>query len=208
MMSVASQGLLQQNKARTTKALVEAAFELFQLKGYGATTVEEITERAKVSRRTFFRYFATKEAVVFHQRRVFQEQFRRYLAESDPRNGPYQVLLESCNFFSKMFMEHREMFQREHAVIANSTTLQAYDMQVDLDWEQAICSIFERALPRDSENQYLATLLGGAVFGMLRATMRQWIDGNCQDDLTKRLAFSMELLKDCFPGMNRHLMGK
>lgn len=43
--------------------LEEAAFELFLEQGYAGTTVEEITQRAGVSRNTFFNYFATKSDV-------------------------------------------------------------------------------------------------------------------------------------------------
>ena len=43
--------------------LEEAAFELFLEQGYAGTTVEDITQRAGVSRNTFFNYFATKSDV-------------------------------------------------------------------------------------------------------------------------------------------------
>lgn len=43
--------------------LEDAAFELFLEKGYAGTTVEEITQRAGVSRNTFFNYFPGKSDV-------------------------------------------------------------------------------------------------------------------------------------------------
>ena len=45
--------------------VVAAAFELFAADGYEATTVEAITGRAGVARRTFFRYFRSKDDVIF-----------------------------------------------------------------------------------------------------------------------------------------------
>jgi AcrR family transcriptional regulator len=57
-------GLRERKKARTRAAIREHAFRLFREQGYDATTVEQITDAAEVSRSTFFRYFPTKEDVV------------------------------------------------------------------------------------------------------------------------------------------------
>src|SRR6266508_6764363 len=46
------------------EAIWFAALELFGAQGYHGTTVEQIAETAGVSRRTFFRYFSSKEEIV------------------------------------------------------------------------------------------------------------------------------------------------
>jgi AcrR family transcriptional regulator len=52
-------------KARTRQALIDVALELFAAQGYESTSIEQIADRAGVSPRTFFRYFVTKESVLF-----------------------------------------------------------------------------------------------------------------------------------------------
>lgn len=46
------------------KSIFEAAFELFKTKGFEETTVDDIAKAAGTSRRTYFRYFKTKEDVI------------------------------------------------------------------------------------------------------------------------------------------------
>ena len=49
----------------TRRNIIDAARTLFESEGFTATTVEMIAERADVAPRTFFRYFPTKETLLF-----------------------------------------------------------------------------------------------------------------------------------------------
>lgn len=72
----------QQHKLRTQRALQNAALELFSKQGYDETTTDEIAEKAGVSPRTFFRYFPTKESVLFvGEFGWFQSFTSQYLAQ-------------------------------------------------------------------------------------------------------------------------------
>lgn len=58
-------GRRERRTAETREAIVDAAAALFAERGYGDTTIEQIAERADIAPRTFFRYFPTKESVLF-----------------------------------------------------------------------------------------------------------------------------------------------
>jgi AcrR family transcriptional regulator len=51
-------------KMECTKTMLSAARSLFEVKGYEATSIDEIAELANVSRGTFFNYFPTKDSLL------------------------------------------------------------------------------------------------------------------------------------------------
>ena len=58
-------GLREQQKAATRNELTRMGVELFLKQGFVNTTIEQIVEPLGIAKRTFFRYFETKEDIVF-----------------------------------------------------------------------------------------------------------------------------------------------
>ena len=67
----------------TERAMREAALRLMSERGYDATSTDDIARAAGVSPRTFFNYFASKDAVVLLPEGVFLE--RLVTSALDPR---------------------------------------------------------------------------------------------------------------------------
>jgi AcrR family transcriptional regulator len=78
--------------ARTREALTDAAFTLFSRDGFDATTTDRIAQRAGVSPRTFFRYFPTKESVVFHRDYGFMRSFASAYFDSPASASDYEAV--------------------------------------------------------------------------------------------------------------------
>jgi AcrR family transcriptional regulator len=67
--------------------LLEAARTLFDQKGFAATTVDEICERADVAQKTFFNHFPTKHHVVREIADEFLADVGGYVEEARKRPG-------------------------------------------------------------------------------------------------------------------------
>ncbi|MBX3484127.1 TetR/AcrR family transcriptional regulator [Phenylobacterium sp.] len=83
--------------ARTRDQIAEAALHLFLERGYDATTLEEVADRAEVHKRTLLRYFPSKSHLVLHGYHSSLEQFRTQMeARGDtPTVEVWQAHVES-----------------------------------------------------------------------------------------------------------------
>jgi AcrR family transcriptional regulator len=88
-------------RARQTRArIADKALDLFVSYGYAETTIDQIAEAAGVSRRTVFRHFATKEAILFDHLAVRRDFALRQLQQRPQFEPPlvslHAVLRELC----------------------------------------------------------------------------------------------------------------
>lgn len=91
--SATPRGTLRERKnAAVKRAFFEAAAALFREKGYDATSVDEIAERAGYSRATFFNHFGAKERVIGYYHRFFAERVEQLLDEVDPQASPLESI--------------------------------------------------------------------------------------------------------------------
>lgn len=79
-------------KLQTREALKEAALDLFKTSGFDNVTVNAIAARANVSRRTFFRYFGSKEDVILAYRADFGDTLAALLAQRPADEPPLTAI--------------------------------------------------------------------------------------------------------------------
>lgn len=72
--------------------ITEAALQLCAVKGFDETTVDEIVIAAGISRRTFFRYFSSKEDVAIQLLASLGTDMRAELRARPPGEPPADVL--------------------------------------------------------------------------------------------------------------------
>ena len=109
--------------ARTREALTDAALTLFARDGFDATTADRIAERAGVSPRTFFRYFPTKESVVFHRDYGFMRSFASAYVDSPASASDYEAVRATFVELAAGFGELRSRIETYRAAVDSSAVL-------------------------------------------------------------------------------------
>jgi len=179
-----SSGLREQNARDRREALVEAAYALFAEKGYAHTTMDEVAERAGLSRRTAFRYFSSKEELVFPAREARLAMLRAELRPRAAERG-FETVRRACLALAKHFEADRERQLAQWRILRGEPALVGRDLDFDRESEAAIEAAFaagERDTPRARRR---AKVRAAAVTGAVRATLREWLEGGVSVDFGK-----------------------
>jgi AcrR family transcriptional regulator len=182
-------GLRARKKAATEQAIVDASMKLSATRGFTATTIDDIAAAAGIGRRTFFRYFQTKEDVVLDPRRLdrafAQTALRQRRAGADDVEHVMGVLAElQRRAFAVFRPEHQRLLHRlshdEPALAAHSFLL----MQEMRDL------IVEALLPKRAPRaeRLRARLLAMACVVAVDTSVTMWIEGGMKEDLRQILA--------------------
>ncbi len=173
-----SPGLRERKKEKTRLALETAALALFAEKGFDGTTVDEIAEACDVSQRTFFRYYSTKEDVLFADG---DERLESVLAEIAARPAEEQPIRAVQIAFLTLVEEYahdRERLILRSKIFDGSSGLRSHKFEQQQNWEAAITAALvardvkaERATPT-----LRLRVVAGASMACIRAALQEWIE--------------------------------
>jgi AcrR family transcriptional regulator len=108
--------------------LAQAALELFAERGYEQTTVAEIADRAGLTKRTFFRYFADKREVLFGGGTSFQDLVVDHVASAPADARPIDAVAAGLEAAGELLEGRRDFARRRATVIAANPELQEREL--------------------------------------------------------------------------------
>jgi AcrR family transcriptional regulator len=182
--------LRERKKTRTRENLIDISSRLFLEKGFDSTTIDEIVEHAELSQRTFFRYFPTKEAIIFwdHPRRA--NRLKDFLLDSADAIPPFERVKSAMMQTAADYERDRDRMLTEYRIVTSSKTLIALDIEQDMKLQKSIAAALRTWKGKPFLSKRQANLAAGAVFGSIRALMEEWFESGCRQSI-KRMS------KDC-----------
>jgi AcrR family transcriptional regulator len=192
--------LRERHAERTRDAIVTAAYELFAAKGYAETTIDEIAERADIAPRTFFRYFPTKEAVLFdgsdEKCEAAVAKLRARPADESPYESLLAVLRSSAaeldnsdkreQMLAKFAAENERLFEHHRAVVM-------------CRFEEAVAAALkERA--DDGADELAIEAAVASVLAIFGTAVRTWLRAGATDDFEPILERCLTATQGAFQG--------
>ncbi len=133
--------LRERKKLATRQRIVEVALRRFAERGYEATTVEEIAGDAEVSVTTFFRYFRTKDEVLFIDTDQRAPAFRAEL-EARPVQEPDLVAVHEALrlFHQREGADDDQRRLQRHKIVAEAPVLRGRAAEVSAQWRDEVAA--------------------------------------------------------------------
>ena len=159
--------------------LTAAAMQLFREQGFENTSVVEIARRARVTNRTFFRYFADKREVLFadaeHLRAALVDEVLRA-----PRVGePLRVVVGVLAQHDWEGLAPRAALRERQAVIAANPEL----LERDLVKQHAMALELAGALQRRGVDEGVALVAARVGTQVFLTAYERWLDAQGDEDL-------------------------
>jgi len=174
---MAESSLRDRKRERTRQAIVAAAADLFEQRGYEGTTIADIAAAAEIGTRTFFSYFASKEELLFPES---DDRVRAAVAAVEarkPADRPADVLVRALREINESGTEMASpMAKLRMQLVQTVPAVRGRALQVQLDAQLAIARQLRAAFPDELDDVHAAALTGafiGAVTGALQILLAE-----------------------------------
>jgi AcrR family transcriptional regulator len=165
-------GVRERKRLATWHALRASALGLIAQRGYDSVTVEEIAAKAGVSKRTFFNYFSSKDAVVFDPGPAEPELWKG-LAAARPTDEPIWKSLEA--FFLGYLDAHQHVLPLQKQLIVSSSALAQIARTTSSQLERFLTEWVATRMPVSTTTAFDAAAVTNAALAVLHVAFFTWV---------------------------------
>ncbi len=165
--------------------------ELYVERGFEQTTVAEIAQRAGLTARTFFRYFADKREVLFAGSASLQEHLVSALEGAPPAAPPMEAISTALAAAAAMLGGRRAYSRQRQSVIAAHAELR----ERELIKMASLSAALAEGLRRRGVAAADASLAAEAGIAVFRVSFERWVSEPTERELAQVMRDSLSQLR-------------
>jgi mycofactocin system transcriptional regulator len=165
----------------TSKAEIErVALDRFVERGFTETTVDDIASVAGIARRTFFRYFASKNDVVWGDFDSLLGGLNEWLTDAPTATPMWEAIRDAVTRFNALAPEAAAAHRRRMTLILHVPALQAHSTLRYAEW-RAIIARFAARRTGESADAFGPQLVGHVSLAIAVTAYEQWLADDTSD---------------------------
>lgn len=181
-------------KPSMREALVAAAFELFPARGFEETTVDNIVARAGVGRRSFFRYFPSKEDVVFPDHDRCLADVTALLRDAPDGADPVAQVCDAARLVMRMYAENAAFSVLRYRLTKKVPALRAYELSVVRRYERTLADYLRTRYADRADGTLRAGVVAASVVAAHNHALRSWLRADGRGEAAALLDRALELV--------------
>lgn len=188
--------LRERKKQEVRERLVERALALFSEHGFDAVTIDQIVADADVSPRTFFRYFGSKEAVLFADQDEMLAVVRSSITERPVSEPPLTALRNALAAVVDHYASHREQHLRRARMAESGAAIATYQQAVVVpQWDDVLTEALAVRIGVSATDDLRPRLLAGVGLAALTAASHAWMGSGGLADIEPLLQQAFDALE-------------
>ena len=185
------------SKPSARDRLAQAAFALFDERGYEQTTVDDITERAGLGRTTFFRHYRSKEDVIFPDHDRLLEQIQERLQTSSHHTA-LAAVSDTIRLVLLHYLDEGELARRRYALTSTVPALRDREIATVARYQRLFREFIADWMGAAVEPALLrAELMAASVVAAHNHVLRRWLRAESADPVAE-LDAAMDLVISLF----------
>lgn len=174
---------LRERKKRLAQATIEeAALRLFQQQGYEQTSIQDIADAVMMSPRTFFRYFASKEEVIFGPTQTALRDGIHFLVRFASKESPHTALRATFEYLASVYQQQQASLLSRYQVATQTPSIGVIYLYAMLETEPELCEALISHLEVVTNRNEIRFLVAIYVT-TFRVAAGVWLENGAQGDL-------------------------
>ena len=171
--------------------LERAAMELFVEQGFADTTVPQITARAGLTTRTFFRHFADKREVLFAYQAELPALVARLLADIPASRNPMEVIAEALPMAATRIEDNLDYLRTRRTVVEADEGLRERELRK----ESILSDAIRLAFVNRGVDELTSTLAAHTAVTIFTVALSRWLDQEGERSLSVFVHDTLTALK-------------
>ncbi len=176
--------------------MIAAAFELFLTRGFEQTTIDDIVCLADVGRSSFFRYFPSKEDVVFPDHERCLAEMTAFLREGTGEEEPVARVCDAARLVMRMYAANPSFAVQRYRLTKSVPGLRSHEVSVVWRYERTLADYLRGRFAHQPDGDLRADMIAACVVAAHNNALRTWLRSGGQGDISTQMDRALELAQN------------
>jgi TetR/AcrR family transcriptional regulator, regulator of mycofactocin system len=161
-------------RSTTPAHISDVALELFTARGFADVSVDDVAHAAGIARRTLFRYYASKNAILWGDFDAHLGHLQELLDNVDPQTVMSEALRAALLAFNTFDQSETVRHRQRMRIILETAELQAYSMTMYAGWREVMAGFVATRLGVKTSDP-LPQTVAWTMLGVALSAYEQWL---------------------------------